>query len=176
MTDNAILDLATSLQVTDPTDAAQVAEAERRAGAMLHMAMAFIQNRRGQEEAGQLVRKAFDDVAIAVGAQPAPEVEQAVQPVPTVAPSSVPTLFPALRRANPLSVQGRAETMLDFLERWRTPAEAEREAQGAIWASAAYLHRHGGEEKTADYLRFIMAQMSRVAWFEQLPVASPSRH
>lgn len=170
MTDKTIADLANALQVADPTDATQVAAAEVRAGAMLHMALAFIQARVGKDEASRLVRDAFDDVTRSMDPSPS---DQPAAPSPVT--PTVPTLYPEPRRAPPPTVQGRAETMLDFLERWPS-ADADREARAAIWGAATYLHRHSGEEKTAEYLRFVMAQMSRVVWFEQLPVASLARH
>lgn len=180
MTHTAIVDLTTALQVADPSDAAQVADADTRAGAMLHIAIAFIQKRLGQDEAARLVRKAFDDVAEAVGPQPsAPDASPEPVAIPAAAKpmmnATMPTLQPGPRRPPSSSVQGRAETMLDVLKTWE-PADAEREAHAAIWGSAVFLHHHLGEEKTASYLRTILGQMSLLAWFEQLPVASLTKH
>ena len=163
---NPTLDaLALHLDISDPTDAAEVGKADAAAYAMLTMALSFIRNRTDESTAISLAYEFFGKSVPVAGPSPA-------RPP---AGNSLPTLHPAPHRDPALTVQGRAQGVLDFLNQC-PPVDADMAARSSIWGSAAYLRQHQGDDSAVQCLKGVERLMSIKAWFEQLPAASVARN
>ncbi len=171
--ENIIEDLARALKVEDPTDEREVLGADERAGAAMTLAMAFLHNRLGHDEAARVASELFEAASRAVG-HPVPPPPVVTGAAVASAGPTAPSPVPAQQRPS-ATVRDKAEAMLGYL-RHEHPGEAYAMAHASIWSSAAFLKERFGEGEMVGYMRHIETQMSMLAMLERLPTAGMTRH